>query len=187
MFLEGLQDCANGAVWREFDARYRPLLMSVGRRLGLGESDAEDAAQETLAAFVVEYRGGRYQRGMGRLRDWLAGIMAHKVRDAQRRRLKSEQALARQAGEGGTEVEDPAVRRAMEEEWSGEVLRRCLEAVRAEVSPQMYEAFELTALRGWPAQQVAARLGCSVDLVYQHKHRMLRRMQQMLPAMEEQW
>ena len=187
IFLEGLQDRSNDAVWREFDARYRPLLLSVGRRLGLRHDEAEDAAQEALAAFVVEYRAGRYERGMGRLRDWLAGIMAHKVRDTQRRRMQRDRALERQAQRQAPEADDSAVQRAMEEEWSGAALRRCLEAVREEVAPQMYEAFELTALRQWPAQQAAARLGCSVDLVYQHKHRVLQRMQQMLPTMEEPW
>ena len=85
IFLQRIRDLSDQSAWQEFDGRYRPLLMSVGRRLGLNAMDAEDAAQETLAAFLVDYRADRYQREMGRLRDWLAGIMWHKVRDAQRR------------------------------------------------------------------------------------------------------
>src|SRR5205823_5538374 len=44
--LEALKDRSDHAVWWEFDGRYRPLLMAVGRRLGLDVADAEDAAQE---------------------------------------------------------------------------------------------------------------------------------------------
>jgi DNA-directed RNA polymerase specialized sigma24 family protein len=81
ILLQRLKDRGDDAIWREFDTRYRPVLLAVGRRLGLGLADAEDAAQETLVAFLAEYKEGRYRREMGRLRDWLAGIMTHKVQD----------------------------------------------------------------------------------------------------------
>ncbi|MCJ7543287.1 MAG: hypothetical protein MUP47_01770 [Phycisphaerae bacterium] len=40
--LEGIKDPSNRAAWSELDRRYRPLILAVARRLGLGHDDAED-------------------------------------------------------------------------------------------------------------------------------------------------
>ena len=72
--LIGLADPQNRAVWQMFHDRYRPLLITFAKRLGLKEADAEDAAQEALIAFVASYQDGKYQRDKGRLRTWLSAI-----------------------------------------------------------------------------------------------------------------
>ena len=186
ILLEGLKDLSNGAAWQEFDARYRPLLMAVGRRLGLREADAEDAAQETVAAFLRDYREGSYSRERGRLRDWLAGIMSHKVRDVQRRQVREDRIL-RENPPAAESAADDRIKVVMDEEWAKATLRQCLEEVRKEVSPQMFESFELSAMQLWPAGQVAKRLGISVDAVYQNKCRLLQAIRELLPKMEELW
>jgi RNA polymerase sigma factor (sigma-70 family) len=185
ILLEGLKDLANRDAWLEFDTRYRPLLMAAARRLGLRDADAEDAVQDTLSAFTGHYREGRYQREQGRLRDWLTGIMTHKVRDVQRRRHTRDKLL--QAAPLAPTPDDSAIQAAIDDEWAKAILRQSLEQVRQEVSPRMLESFELSALHLWPAQQVADHLGISVDAVYQNKRRVLQRLRDILPAMEELW
>ena len=37
--LNGLKDESDGAVWDQFDRRYRPILYGFARRLGMYESD----------------------------------------------------------------------------------------------------------------------------------------------------
>lgn len=187
MLLEGLKDPSNHASWQEFDCRYRPLLMSVARKLGLNPVDAEDASQETLSAFLVQYRQGRYKREQGRLRDWLAGIMAHKVRDLQRKLQRQKKLGQAEINDAIEDVADPNLQSAMQQEWSRAVLRQCLDEIRREVAPQTLESFELYALQQWPAQQVASRLGISLDVVYQNKRRILARIRELMPQMEETW
>lgn len=189
ILLEGLKDLGNDLAWVEFDRRYRSLLMAVAHRVGLSDSDAEDAVQDTLAAFMEQYRHGNFNRQKGRLRDWLAGIMIFKARDIQRQSMRREKQGGRDsAGKGAIEeIEDKSIQSAFEEEWSNALLRQCLEEVRQEVSPQAYESFELFALHQWPARQVADRLGISMDLVYQNKRRVIGRIRQLLPRMEEIW
>ncbi len=53
--LEELHDSANDAVWREFDARYRPILVSFAKKFGLDDDDSVEVAQESLAQFVKDY------------------------------------------------------------------------------------------------------------------------------------
>jgi RNA polymerase sigma-70 factor, ECF subfamily len=187
ILLEGIKDRADDTAWRVFDGRYRPILLAVGRRLGLAAADREDAAQETLVAFLGEYQAGRYKREMGRLRDWLAGIMAHKVMDLRRRASRQKQAIA-QAAEGlGSDIGEGKIQKAVEEEWQAAVLRQCMERVRSEVTPQTMETFEMFALHGRPADQVAEQLGVSVDVVYQNKRRVLQRIRELVPELEESW
>jgi RNA polymerase sigma factor (sigma-70 family) len=185
VLLEGLKDLANREAWTEFDARYRPLLMGAARRLRLPDADGEDAVQETLTAFMEQYRAGAYAREKGRLRDWLAGIMTHKVRDVQRRRGQHEKLI--RAAPPPRDADDGLLQAAIEQEWTDAVLRQSLERVRQEISPRMMESFELSALRLWPAAQVAQRLGISLDAVYQNKRRVLQRLKEVMPAVEEFW
>jgi DNA-directed RNA polymerase specialized sigma24 family protein len=83
--LVGLKDSANERVWAEFCARYRPVLLSFARRLGLTEDDAQDAAQETLQAFADGYPPGQYARDKGGLRNWLYGIARNQIHLLRRR------------------------------------------------------------------------------------------------------
>ena len=189
ILLNGLQDPSDKASWREFDSRYRPLVLAVGRRLGLQEVDADDAAQETMAAFLQAYRRKRYDREKGRLRDWLCGIASHKIRDIQRKRGRQERAITDKTD--GTrflgQIEDYHISDLWEDECRKAILRQCLEEVRQEVAPKTFEAFQLFALQKWPAKQVAVRLQVSQDVVYQSKRRVLVRVREILPKMQEIW
>jgi RNA polymerase sigma-70 factor (ECF subfamily) len=188
--LDGLRDPGDRAAWAEFNARYRPPVLAVARRLGLQDADAEDVAQETMAAFVQAYREDRYAREQGALGQWLRGIARNKVRDALRKRGREPLPLAdRTDGTGRLErIEDPERLDALwDEEWEKAVLRQCLDEVRREVEPRTYEAFLLVALRAWPARRVAAHLQISEEVVYQAKSRVLARVRELLPQLEKDW
>jgi RNA polymerase sigma-70 factor (ECF subfamily) len=186
--LEGLRDPANAAAWEAWVERYRPLVMRYARRVGLGPEDAEDVAQASLLAFSAAYREGRYDRARGRLRTWLYGIAVNQVRAAQRRR--------RELVPGDTAAEDalfggltaPAEQEAQwEAEWREAVLRRCLEQVRGEVEARTFRAFEMVARAGRDPADVGAELGLTRDAVYAAKRRVLRRVRELAPAIDEIW
>ena len=189
ILLEGLKDPADTAAWQTFDARYRPVILAVAGRLGLPEADAEDVAQETMAAFVEGYRRHRYEREKGRLRDWLRGIARHKAQDALRRRSQQEVLVVDDSDATPflNRVEDRRIKTICEEEWSKGILRQCLQEVRYEVAPRTFEAFLLFALQQWPAKRVASHLQISEDVVYQSKSRVLARIRQLLPEIERIW
>jgi len=85
--LEGLRDAGNDGAWQRFFDRYQPMLVSFGKKLGLSEQDAQDAAQESMKAFAEAYRKERYDPTKGRLRSWLFGIAQNKIVDSHRRRM----------------------------------------------------------------------------------------------------
>lgn len=181
--LEGLHDPANQDVWQEFDARYRPVLVAFGRRLGLATEDAADAAQEALLRFVKSYRGGKYQRRRGRLSSWLIGIAQHCIADQLRRRA------GQREQRGVSALADLPNRDRLAEIWQAEceqeILRQALRALHEETrtDEQTIRAFELLAIEHLPPADVAARLGMTLNDVYLAKHRCLKRLRALVTTL----
>lgn len=183
--LAGLRGEQNETLWREYVDRYRPLIVSFARRLGLAEDAAEDVAQASLIAFSEGYRAGRYDRGRGRLRSWLFGIVHNQVRNWHRRRPPDEAFPATTAFD---QLEAPGELEPLwEEEWHRSVLARCTEAARGEFEPTTFAAFRRYAVDEVPAEEVARELGISVNAVYGAKRRVLRRIRELTPLIEEIW
>lgn len=179
--LERLASGADEDAWGTFVRRFRGPLVGYGERRGLSASDAEDAAQEALAAFVEAFRAGRFERERGRLSHWLYGFVANAVRRALARTgAQDAQQLSHwSALEGAGEV-DPE----FEERWEREVLRQCLDSARAEFRGSTWRVFEALALEGRAVDEVAAETGLSRNAVYIAKHRVLARVEALIAECE---
>jgi RNA polymerase sigma-70 factor (ECF subfamily) len=178
--LEGLRDPRRQDLWGEFDARFRPIIVAVARRAGLTDDDAEEAAQRTLLDFLQDYRSGKYERAKGRLRTWILGIARHRIADIWRERQR------RLACRG----ESAFLSLAADEEWDGSWQaaqeKRLAELAWAELreatktTEASLEAFQLFALRGQPAAEVAQQCGLATADVYRIKYRLTRRLQEIM-------
>ncbi len=183
--LEGLLESHSDELWAEFDQRYRPVLVALAERCGLGPADAEDAAQEALIRFVKHYREGNYDRRRGRLRAWLTGIARNCIADAWRTRA------ARRAWRGNSAIEQLPAADELEQLWDAEcrraIVRRALhelrEATRSE--PQTVLAFELVVFEQRSPAAVAAELGVSMDSVYAAKSRCTKRLRSIVARLSE--
>ena len=69
--LSRVRDPGDAASWREFDARYRDLVLRYCRRSGLQESDAEDVRQGMMMTLARRMRSFEYRPEVGRFRDYL--------------------------------------------------------------------------------------------------------------------
>lgn len=181
--LDALRDKSNEPIWGQFDARYRPVLAGLARRLGLRDTDADEVAQQSLVEFMCAYREGRYDRSKGRLSSWLLGIAHHtalKFLRGQRHPLHagSDDALA-------ALPEEQALRGLWDEERDRAIIARAMAALRdeSEVDDRTLLAFELVALRAVPAAEVAQQCGMSVDQVYVAKSRLTKRLRALVAEM----
>lgn len=177
--LDALREPANEPAWTHIDARYRPVVAGLARRLGLSGADADEVAQHTLAEFVRAYREGRYDRGKGRLSSWILGIARHAtlhaLRDARRARTPGADALA--------DVPDEhALRSIWADERDRAILARAMGMLRDESSldDRTLLAFDLVALRAVPAAEAAAQCSMSVEQVYVAKSRVVRRLRELV-------
>jgi RNA polymerase sigma-70 factor, ECF subfamily len=177
--LDALKDHSNDAVWREFDARYRPIITAFARKLGLDDIAAAEVAQATLAEFVRCYRDGKYQRGRGRLSSWIIGIAqniaAGARRAASKRPVRGESACVDLANEA-------TLTTIWEEQRQLVVLTKAMAQLRAtsRAEERTIRAFELVALHAVPPDAVAKECGMTVAEVYVAKNRITGRLRRIV-------
>lgn len=179
--LRELRESPDGDAWTRLVQRFRRPIVSFARKMGHAPADAEDVAQETLAAFVKAYRAGRYDRRKGRLSRWLFGIACRQAQRA--RRLK-----AGAQSSGDTPEPDQLAAadasKLWDAEWEDSMLAECFRRVRAEVEPQTYRVFELVVLEGKSPAEVGRALDLPSTVVYNSKHRVITRLRRHRATLE---
>ncbi|UYV13617.1 MAG: sigma-70 family RNA polymerase sigma factor [Phycisphaera sp.] len=183
--LDDLRDRANAPAWEAFDARYRPILTAFAHRLGFAGDDAAELAQQTLAEFSRAYAQGRYQRGQGRLSSWLIGIASNVGSQLRRKSARHGGAAEFDSqidGDGVACDDERELRAAWDRERDRAAIAEALTVLRdnSRVKPQTMRAFELFAIRGVPAEEVAIQCRISVDAVYVIKNRLTGRLREIV-------
>src|SRR5262245_17608345 len=77
--LERLRDFSDHDAWREFDARYRELILRYCQRRGLQSADAEDIRQMAVMALARCLERFVYRPELGRFRDYLGRIVQNLI------------------------------------------------------------------------------------------------------------
>ncbi len=183
--LNALSAPDNQEIWTQFTGRYRPVLIGFAKGLGLNETDAEDIAQQTLAAFAKDLRDGKYVRGKGRLRSWMLGIARHRAIDRQREMLR------RRQWRGDSVLVEAAEERVVEDVWNeaqrATIFQQALEILQTKtrLSPATLEAFQLSVLRGVPTAEVARQCGISESEVYVAKSRVAAKLREIVEQLQD--
>jgi len=183
--LAALDDPANQTVWVSFDARYRPLVFALARKLGLQDEDAADVAQQTLAEFVRAYRAGQYDRTRGRLSRWIIGIARNQICDLhrarkRRRERRGDSALANMPADEELDRMWESERQRVIRDLAWQELRRS-----ARTQEKTLRAFELFTLQELPVERVAAECGLSTDEVYRIKYRITNRLREIVKRLTD--
>lgn len=186
---EILNDLRRGdqQVWHHFDKRYRPVIVNFAKRAGLGVQDADDAAQEALAAFVDAFRKGKYEREKGRLRHWLFGIARNQILKSQRRKHGVRTVPSESDGTGpltGAPAAD-SFEEIWDSEWRGAVLRDCFATCRQKHDDETVRIVEMLTFDKLEVDQVAANLGVTVGKVNSAKHRVLKTLREIRATIEK--
>lgn len=181
--LAGLSARENDA-WAHFASRFRQPILAFARKLGLSEVDAEDVVQETLLAFAEQFGAGQYDASKGRLSKWLFGIA---YRQAQNHRRQLARHARVQPPNGGLSdvIDEQFTTQTWDEQWERAVLDQCLARVRNEVDADTYRAFELVTFDEKSPAEAANILGSPIKMVYNAKHRVLKRIRELRQSIEE--
>ena len=151
------------------------MLVGYARTRGLPEADAEDVAQQCIQAVVEQIAAYAHA---GSFRTWLRAIAEHKIAD--KFRARREVSMGSGLGEWGGAAPDGDAAQLWDRQWLLAHLRYCAEAVRHEVAEETYAAFVGYAIDGRPAEAVGAALGMTANQVYVSKHRVLRRIRDLM-------
>lgn len=160
--------------WRQFHQQYARLVFQVCLKAGLKKEDADDVAQDTLAAVAKQMPEFQLDRSRGSFRGWLHRITSNKVADFLRRHYR-EAAVRGEPPEGGVDETAGHVASAIDEAWDGEwrdyLLQRALEKVQGQVSARSMQIFHLSAVNGWSVEKIRSTLGLARTPVYLARYR----------------
>lgn len=182
--LKGLHDPTNQQAWADLDARCRPIMLGVARRLGLTDAETEDVVQITLLNFVETYRAGKYQRERGRLSAFLITILRSRAIDARRQAVNRREAPA--PVEAVERFSESDIERLWLDERQHQILRQALDEMRNDgADERMLSAFELFGVRGTSIAEVTDRLNMTRDEVYNAKYRVTQRLQPIVARLDD--
>jgi RNA polymerase sigma-70 factor (ECF subfamily) len=178
--LERLKHLEDQGSWQEFYTTYRKLIFSFALRHGLTPTEAEEVVQETVITVARNLPEFRYDPKRCSFKTWLFNLTQWRIQDQLRKRHPEYTSAHRKSGETDRtstveRVPGPEGERLTalwEEEWKKDLLERALERVKAQVEEKPFQIFDLYALQGWSAREVARSLGVSLGRVYVTKHRL---------------
>ena len=177
--LERLKDLEDQGGWEEFYTTYRKLIFSFALKHGLTGTEAEEVVQETVITVARNMPGFRYDPKRCSFKTWLFNLALWRIQDQLRKRHPEETSMHHKPDDTDRtstveRVPGPEGERLTalwEEEWKKDLLERALERVKAQVPEKPFQIFDLYALQGWSAREVARSLGVSLGRVYVTRHR----------------
>jgi RNA polymerase sigma-70 factor (ECF subfamily) len=180
--------------WRDFFDSYWRLIYAVARKAGLGESDAEDVVQETVASVARQMPNFKYDPGQGSFKSWLLLITRRRIADHLRKEYRRPAISTPPDTEsGGTAVveriADPAgdgFDAIWEAEWREALWLAAVKRAKRRVDPGHFQIFDCHFRKEWPAKEVARAFGVSENQVYLVKHRVSRLIEEELARMEKE-
>lgn len=171
--LERVCDLDNQVAWREFDERYRELILRYVQRRGLQPADAEDVRQEVMLTLARNLRRFEYREELGRFRDYLRTI----VRNAIWKRFSRQDPVR---GARSLDGIDPTEAAEDDEDWETEWMlhhfRLAMGLVRRSFHDRSLVIFE-GLLEGRTPEDLARSQGTTVANVYKIKQRVRDRLQ----------
>jgi RNA polymerase sigma-70 factor (ECF subfamily) len=172
--LDDVKDPANHEAWERFIARYGPMIRGWCRHWFSQEAD--DKANEVLAALIFRMITFEYDRSKGRFRGWLKTVTHNLMAELKRDRWPQADDDGESPLDSLEPREDLAARLAAE--FDLELLEQAKDRVRDRVHPRTWAAYLATAEERQKPAEVARHLGMKVGAVFQAKHSVISMLRQ---------
>jgi RNA polymerase sigma factor (sigma-70 family) len=191
--LERLKDVDDRDSWQEFFSLYHGRVYRFALQRGMTAQEAEDVVQETFLCLTKKVPHFAYDSSKGKFRSWLLHLARWRIGDEFRKRGRLH--VSAPSADVPTETDlldripSPSPNQELEgridQEWRQAVLEVALERVKGRVNPKQFQAYDLYAVKGWPAAKVALTLGMTSAGVHLHKHRISTLIKQEIKALDK--
>lgn len=166
-----VRDLDDHAAWREFDARYRELIVRFCRRKGLQTSDAEDVRQIVMLNLARQMRSFEYQPKKGRFRHYLGTTVSNAIHRYYRSPRPERGGLDLAVAADAEAPPDETLDQEWETEWMLHHYRIAMAHVRSTADMKSVEVFE-HLLGGGSTDDAAETFEMTRDAVHKVKQRM---------------
>lgn len=177
--LRAVADTENGPAWERLFNLYAGFVYSIARHKGLNDADADEIVQAVFLELSRNLPSFKYDRGKGRFRSYLAGLVNWRVTD----RLKSakrESELKAGFWEHAKTMADARDDDYSEREWQAAAVDEALRRIEPQVNPKHYAAFVASAVEGQDTETVMSLYGLSRDNLYQICKRLKAKLREMV-------
>ncbi|MBR3505626.1 MAG: sigma-70 family RNA polymerase sigma factor [Lentisphaeria bacterium] len=190
--LQRMQNC-DEISWEEFYRIYWPLVLDIGRKLGLSQDNCSDLMQEIMLDLFSGEPLLCYDPAKGRFRTYFGVLVRHKAAEMLKKSapFDSVSKTVSGSGEPGSPVDDlPAsltgdnlgesnpFQKLFDEEYRKCLLAAAMNELRNTVEPKTYAIFEMVVLQERPQKEVARCLGinrATIDVYCSRCRKTLRR------------
>lgn len=177
--LSRVRNTTDDAAWREFDTKYRDLILRYCRARGLQPADAEDARQIAMIILSKSLRNFEYKPSVGRFRGYLGLVVRSAISrqfakpDARVRALDSVVMDNAEADDSG-QTDD-----LWEQEWVSHHYRLAMQTMRHTHEPKSVKIFD-RLLEGLTVDQAAAEFETTTQAIHKVKQRFRSRLTQLI-------
>jgi RNA polymerase sigma factor (sigma-70 family) len=180
--LSRVRDPADQLAWRQFEAKYRELILRFCRRRGFQQADAEDVLQLVMMFLLQSLPKFVYDPKRGRFRDYLYQTVRSaisRLKGGGARPKPPEGALDTTMMDMTPGEDESGAETLWNREWINHHYRMAMETVRQTFEPRSVEVFE-RSVRGESVAQLATAFGMSEQAVHKVRQRIRRRMEELI-------
>ncbi|MEW4489698.1 sigma-70 family RNA polymerase sigma factor [Thalassoglobus sp. JC818] len=188
--IAGIQARKNDA-WIRMTTLFGPLVHKWIRKTGLQPADIADISQEVFQAAIESI--DRYQHSPekhGSFTGWLFGITRNKIRDffnqARAQPLKVDQSLVESRWDPKSIVDDEVPASSIKNAVVGQA-HSAAKKIRDKCEPHVWQSFWRVVVNGETAVAVSEDLKLTPEAVRQACHRTVRRIQEELTRLENEF
>lgn len=178
--LKRLRSSSDDQAWKRFVNLYAPLIFHWGKSQNLSDDDASELVQEVMQILVVKMREFQYNPNK-RFRGWLRTIAANKATDIHRRNNVRRTTHDQHSILSITTADN--VDLFAEAEYRTFLAHRAMELMKSEFDKTSWSACHQHLIEGKKADQIAANLGITINMVYLAKSRILARIREELDGL----
>lgn len=178
-----IRDPQNAEAWREFVTIYEPLIVSVAKRFGLQQADADELTQDVLLAVMEKQSQYRPTRQPGSFRRWLSTVTRNAAIDRLRKQSKLMVSGGTDAVRKLSEKPDQSedwLRQQYEQEEKEQLLAWAADEVRGKTDATTWQAFWLSFIDGKSVEETSQALRISPGQVYVARCRVLKRLREIV-------
>ncbi len=178
-----LRDPADAAAWREFDTRYRELIVRFLCRRGLQRADAEDSAQSVISKLVTGLRNFQYDPVKGGFRAYLFRCARSALSDHMTRQARAPRVVSMADGQGQppsrAALSDDPMYLEFEREWVDHHYRLAVARYKGSADERAAALLD-AALAGIAPRLIAEKQGISENAVHKAMQRLRDRLRDLI-------